>query len=83
MPALYQIFSSDSKTFQATMRLFKNLIYKSRMRIKRFSNFNLLLKAVKSFIQNPMLSDWGLNNFLALKQVSKILISSIFINKKD
>lgn len=75
-------FSNDNKTYPKNFQAFQEFNIKVTDENKRFSNLSLLWSAFKSFLTKPNLFNWGLNNFLALKQVITIIISSIFVNKE-
>lgn len=79
---LPDFFSNDNKTYPQNFQAFQEFNIKVTDENRRFSNLSLLWSAFKSFLAKPSFINWGLNNFLAIKQIVYIVISSILINKE-
>ena len=75
-------FSSDNLTHPKLYENFQKFNIEVTDENRRVSNLGLLLKALVSFLKNPTLKGWGLNNFLSIKQLFSIVFTSIFINKE-
>lgn len=75
-------FSRDKITFPKDYEDFQKFNVDATNENRRVSSLGLLKQAFLSFLKNPNLKNWGLNNFLSIKQIIYIVISSIFKNKE-
>ena len=75
-------FSSDDETFPKKYQNFQRLNTALTMGNRRTASGSLLKEAIMSFLKKPSFDAWGLNNLLAIKQIVKIIFSSIRVNKE-
>ena len=75
-------FSKNTFTIPDDYKYFQELNLMMTKGNRRVSSFSSILKIIKIFFKRPNLKYWGLNNFLAIKQIVYIILSSIIHNKE-
>lgn len=75
-------FSNDTQTYPEKYEKFQKLNTLLTIENRRSSKVGAIFSALKEFLRNPSLKYYGLNNFLCISQLTRIIFSSIFKNKE-